>query len=322
MIDLVKILSSHGRLLNRLMILLNLLLLVLVARSAAELTWLLLDGNRSQVSPSVSGPVPARAGKVDAPAALPETGANIVAGLHLFGDVVVQVAPPPAPVSMVAPQTSLNLTLRGVIAVSTKDRALAIISEKGKQEDNIYAVGEQVPGEAEIREILADRVILLRNGKLETLWLEEIETAGGGVALQSRKNRSYDRDDDDDNTAVYDIPGGVINAGDGIHWQVSPRYKETQLANVGNIVKEVGIQAYSPNGVQEGYQVLAARGRSNRLLQQFDIRPGDIIYEVNGYKLSDIKNSVTAVKNVKEASELRVLLGRDGQMIPRVITIK
>lgn len=93
--------------------------------------------------------------------------ARQVAQYHLFGraDVIAGNAP------TVAPQTKLNLVLRGVIASKSQEEALAIIATRGGDEKG-YSPGERLPGGAELKEIYADRVILQHRGRLETLMLE------------------------------------------------------------------------------------------------------------------------------------------------------
>jgi len=85
---------------------------------------------------------------------------------HLFGQVQIVREVPPVPIS--APDTKLNLKLHGVIASDRKDSAGAII-EDGAGSQQYYAIGEQLPHGAELKEVHPDRVILLRNSQYETL---------------------------------------------------------------------------------------------------------------------------------------------------------
>ncbi|MGB5325049.1 MAG: type II secretion system protein N [Pseudomonadales bacterium] len=78
------------------------------------------------------------------------------------------------------PETKLELVLRGAFAANDSEAAGAII-EDDRKVANHYAIGDQLPGEATLRAIYADRVVLARNGLLETLYFpEEIDTSGIG----------------------------------------------------------------------------------------------------------------------------------------------
>lgn len=67
------------------------------------------------------------------------------------------------------PETQLQLTLQGT-GVSPQDSKLssAIISSPGGKA-HIYHVGENVPGDAMIKDILFDRIVIDNNGELQKL---------------------------------------------------------------------------------------------------------------------------------------------------------
>jgi len=100
----------------------------------------------------------------------PLANVGAIAGAHLFG------APPAS--AAVGP-TSLPLTLTGTIAFDDPKAGLAIIGEK-VETARLYAVGSTLPAGASLQEVYADRVVLDRNGTLETLMLPRQFT--GGVA--------------------------------------------------------------------------------------------------------------------------------------------
>lgn len=72
----------------------------------------------------------------------------------------------------VVPETPLKLRLLAVMSVDKQSEGLAIIAEpQGNQRS--FRVGETIPGEAILNQVLTDRVIILRNGRQETLLLPE-----------------------------------------------------------------------------------------------------------------------------------------------------
>lgn len=88
---------------------------------------------------------------------------NTIIRANLFGD------PNPKPVQKVAPKTTLNLTLQGVLWASDESIARAIITS-GKKKSGLYSVGEEIQGAgASIKEIRDREVLLNRNGATESL---------------------------------------------------------------------------------------------------------------------------------------------------------
>lgn len=66
------------------------------------------------------------------------------------------------------PITQLNLVLSGVLDNSAKDKASALVSEKGKPAQRVY-IGDSLPGGAELYSVAVDHIVLQRNGKMEKL---------------------------------------------------------------------------------------------------------------------------------------------------------
>jgi len=102
-----------------------------------------------------------------------------VAALHLFG--VTQGPKREAPAKAIeAPETRLNLVLKGVIVGDEKAQGWAFIAEPNGNEDR-YEVDAYLSGQVQVSDILRDRVILRRGDRYETLFLEK-EASGRGLA--------------------------------------------------------------------------------------------------------------------------------------------
>ena len=109
-----------------------------------------------------------------------------IANAHLFE------APPiaaPAQDATNAPQSSLPLVLVGIISADDPQNGLAILGENAAAA-KVYAVGDNVPGGAKLHSVLSDRVVIERNGALESLMLPRQLQSGAAppstTALQSR----------------------------------------------------------------------------------------------------------------------------------------
>ncbi|MBU2478975.1 MAG: hypothetical protein KKA36_07775, partial [Gammaproteobacteria bacterium] len=109
--------------------------------------------------------------------------ANLV-NWHLFGAPNTSEPAPNTSGPIDAPDTRLNLVLRGVLSSDEPDGARAIIAEPNGNE-NFFRVGSALPGGAELKEIYADRIILMRAGRHETLRLPR-EAMEGAVTAPGR----------------------------------------------------------------------------------------------------------------------------------------
>ncbi len=146
---------------RRLPWLVNIALLLLLVDAVTRLTWQWLDHEETYTAPGSQT-------TSSLPAVKHVNLAQQVSRYHLFGtaEVVAQKGTP-----TVAPETKLNLVLRGVISSDVPAEAIAIIATRGGADEKGYSPGDRLPGGAELQEIYQDRVILKHRGRLETLTL-------------------------------------------------------------------------------------------------------------------------------------------------------
>ncbi|MEB3736428.1 type II secretion system protein N [Halopseudomonas pachastrellae] len=78
-----------------------------------------------------------------------------------------------------APDTKLSWTLKGVLSDPDPARSAAILVTQG-QPEKLYRVGASLPGQVRLEQVLPDRVMLMRDGQLETLRLKRNQSAGAG----------------------------------------------------------------------------------------------------------------------------------------------
>jgi general secretion pathway protein C len=103
---------------------------------------------------------------------------------HLFGDAAENSRAQPAN-DAAAPPTSANLVLTGTIAGADPKRGTAIVKDNGKSA--VYLVGGDVGG-ASVYAVYVDRVILNRNGKLESLFMPRSTPSAAGSAQYANEN--------------------------------------------------------------------------------------------------------------------------------------
>lgn len=269
-------------------------LFVLVAVSAAQLTWLLLPAGDGELGePTVNRSMPA--GGAEA-----RPGLASVAGLDLFGRAEQQTAEEPRAVD--APQTRLNLTLRGVVAAGEGPSARAIIAAPGQPEEH-YRIGDNLPGGAVLDQVLADRVILRRGGRLEALHLPK-EAAVGAV------------ESDAPATAVLQRPAGRPELPASAIRKLQ-EYREKIVREPQQALSLARVQPVMEGGKLKGYRLSPTRER--QLFRQMGLQPGDVVTSVNGIGLDNPAHMGQVFSQLSQAGELNLTVERNG--VPTSITV-
>ena len=143
------------------------LLLVYIAYISAKITWLVVPENQSSQNSSVNN----NSKNVNANKSIKTIDVANIQKLNLFGQYNESIEKDATEEMTNVPETSLNLTLTGLVASDDKSIAAAIVENQGKQ--NTYGIGETIIGtRATLEQVLMDRVIIKQSGRLETLMLD------------------------------------------------------------------------------------------------------------------------------------------------------
>ncbi|MFU8818319.1 MAG: type II secretion system protein GspC [Desulfurivibrio sp.] len=287
-------LLADERLPGRVRVACLLLLIILLSQASARLTWDLLTPSLAVPPESVGAPLrPGAAGGGKPQGSVAEAAAmgEQLAALHLFGQAQPQQPQASATAMIEAPETTLSLLLKGLVATSNGERGLAVIAEKGRRGgDGVYGIGDQVPGNATIEAIFVDRVILRRAGKLETLYLESREEGATPRAASA--------------------PAAGRSAPAGDQRQLSRRYVEQTLANLPDLARQVEVHIHNPEGGRHGFRLVAQQG--SEFLNNLGLQPGDILYEINGIPLTDAGAAMVAFEQLRSARDIRLVFERAG----------
>ena len=110
-----------------------------------------------------------------------------LAQLALFGRAP-SAQSTPVPETENLPKTNLRLILRGALAADGEFPGSALI-EHPDGATEVYMVGDSLPGDARLRTVLSNRVILERNGKLENLYFPETENRNGVELISNSQSQ-------------------------------------------------------------------------------------------------------------------------------------
>jgi general secretion pathway protein C len=183
-----------------------------------------------------------------------------------------------------APQTSMALVLTGIIAGKNPRVGFAILGENATAA-KVHAVGDNVPGGAKLHSVYDDRVLLDRNGSLESLSLPHQSTGVLGAnrvtAAVPAQNPAFDR---------------------------VRRLISEDPALLSDIMRN---QPVLMAGKLHGFRVYP--GRNRQAFTRLGLRSGDLVIAINGTPLDDPARGDEIFRTIGSASEARVTVMRNGQ---------
>jgi general secretion pathway protein C len=280
--DLLRLMQSDGA--RHAIRIINLLLIVWIAWLLAMMTWNLL------AEPEPVGTALPEAVPITPQVNQQEKLVQQLPNWHLFGEVAPEAAPVKAIVPVDAPDTRLKLSLHGTFSSHGAELARAIIAdERGNEE--MYAVGDILPGNAELSEIQADKVILLRGGRYEILRLPR-------------------------DTLTGDAGGSIISAADAMRVNTtSERLQSLRQTLRQNPKSLFGLVRTIPKKDDQGKMIgyILQPGREPELFEQLGLRPGDVVTRINDVNLDNLASGMQALRSVQGGDTVSMTVLRGDQ---------
>jgi general secretion pathway protein C len=211
---------------------------------------------------------------------------------RLFGEPSVTAAPIVEAV-VDAPETTLSLTLTGILDEDQDGIAGQAIISSNRGQEKTYRIGDAIENTdgATLHSVDADRVLLNRAGRLVTLRLPKELTASTGRA------------------AAPMLPPAMTQPSGSLRQVISEN-----ASRLSDIIR------LAPH-VQEG-QVVGFRinpGRDRAAFEALGLQPGDIVTDINGTVLDDPSQGLQVFESLGESSQANVTVLREGA--PQVIVI-
>jgi general secretion pathway protein C len=227
-------------------------------------------------------------------AALPPAPQLDIGGLvnaHLFGNAAVQASGDAAN----APPSSMPLVLAGVLATEDPKEGMAIIGESA-QAAKVVAVGQQVPGGAQLNSVYSDRAIIDRGGTLEAVFLPR--QSGGGIVAPPPPMASAAPQG---NEAMIDRMRKLVNDDPGMLSQV------------------MRPQPVFAGGEMKGFRVYP--GANRQAFSRMGLRAGDMVTAINGTPLNDKDRAQEIFGTLSSSTDARVTITRNGRQQELVLNI-
>lgn len=271
------------------------LLVIYLAAFAAKLTWRLFPTNESDTQNRVATKIQVN----NAQSTQSRIDIDSLLNLNLFGDAefVEQVVSEQSDIEE-APETTLRLTLLGVVASSIVERGAAIIEYRNEQ--GTYGIGDKIENtNVTLDKIYNDRVIIKNRLTRETLMLdgvdyEEANRGRSGNQTTASRSNSAAR-----NTSSRPNPATLREA----------RQKLSQ--NPDSFMQMISLAPRRSGGQLIGYRV--SPGADSALFIASGLKNGDVITRLNGLDLTDISQSQEVFKQLRTADSLQLDLLRDGE---------
>lgn len=250
-------------------------LVVYLGVVTANATWLFAWQDKPLVIAARGGPSGAQA--------FGRSGSYPMASYEFFGraEAPGEVA---EAVKRAAPETGLRLRLEGVLVGQRPEDSGAIVAGSNG-ETAWYRVGEMLPGNAELAEVEAGRILIRRGGRYESLTFEE----------------------DDVSTMVAEVAQ--------VPAESSP---EAFLENAKQQLDSAGAAALTPYGLapvdESGGSGYVYDG-SNAMLNAVNLRAGDVITAINGQRLGDVQQDRSLLESWRGQASLDIEIERDGSIL-------
>lgn len=192
-----------------------------------------------------------------------------VINAHLFGAA-------PLANGTDAPPTTMPLVLTGVIAVKGHPEAGQAIIGPNAGDAKLYSVGAAISGGAHLHAVYDDRVLLERNGALETLMLPREALSGVSYAPVAATAADLARGNPD-------VLAGLL--------RVQPVFSQGKLS---------------------GYRIFPGGPRGNQAFMQLGLKPGDLITAINGTTLDDPGRALEILQTLSSSGSASITVTRNG----------
>ena len=258
-------------------------LVIVIARQLATLTWTVAPG---------SMPVAAALLRAATSDPGPTADYGALTQSHLFGEPAERAEAVAVPVAD-APDTTLSLTLTGILSKQGDPNGSAGI-KNSRNEERPYYVGQSIDGAdgATLHSVYADRVLLSRNGRLETLRLPSELSAANGQP-----------------TRIVSPLTPAQPSADPLRDVIS-----RNAARLNEIIR--------PSPHLEQGQIIGVRlnpGRDRATFEALGFQSGDVVTDINGTVLNDGSQALQIFEALGESTQANVTVLRDG--VPQVLVI-
>jgi general secretion pathway protein C len=242
------------------------------------------------LSPEDEAPAPATQPQ------LPLSSYAIIYTRDLFNSVKA-----PVQADSIAATTSTGVLKLWGTAIRERDRAFAIIEDLSTRTQGLYREGDVIAQGVTLSQVGWDRVLINRNGRLETLTLIPTE-----VPVPSQLVTSATPVEREDKSGIRQL--GQDN------FQIDRREVEQAMNSLNELFTQVRAVPYAnTEGETQGFRLFSIKPQS--LIDRLGLKNGDIVQRVNGIELSDPSTAFGLLQELQGHAQVRVDVLRNHQAV-------
>ena len=209
-------------------------------------------------------------------------------------------------------ETRLPLVLHGVFVARTPEQSTAILARKGRSEE-LFHIGDQVPGNATLEAVHLDHVRLRRGRVRERLAFprpnERLATPSDPV--EQAQSTGFDTQAllAESSSLPSRAPARLDPGSQSPEspQKMAERYRESLKSDPGNALIELGLTPMSGDAAA-GYRL--DRLAQSPYLRQTGLKPGDVILSINGQPLGNVGRDQLELDNVLAQGSARLEVQR------------
>ena len=259
---------------------LNLGLLLLLTASLAQWTWLFV---KPTLAPVMTAPSPSGTTNTHTFSVQPLLAA------HLFGQASQELTGRLGTL----PVSSLNLVLTGVIAAS--NGGYALISVNGQPQES-FTVGQNVTSGAVLQAVYSDRVVIQRNGVMESLLLEGADKSAPVSSESWQPSVS----------AQPLAEHGTVRETGANHYMIDRDQLAAQMRTP-DFLRQATMVPSNSGGVP-GRQI-----QPGSLYEKLGLRAGDVVKSINGQTINSVEDAMKLYQQMANLSSVQMEVQRGGK---------
>ena len=279
----IRPLEWLGRMYLFLPIILSISLILLLSNTIASIAWKLIF-----FSPTAISTIPERSRQLINIDTASKIDINTITDKNLFGSLSNQnlIQKPRESDYLNAPETSLNIQLKGVIFDEDQGKSIAIVLTEANEE-KVFKINDVITdnGTTILHAIYEDRIILNRGGILEALTLpKSLEANLESLNILIRTNNIPNQSD-------IPIRNVISN-------------------NISSLTDIIRVAPHIQDGEMIGFRL--SPGSSQDKFETLGLQSGDIILDINGTTMSDPSNALQVFESLNEATYASLTILRNG----------
>lgn len=279
-------------------------LLAFIGYAAADLTILSF---RDQMIPS-KGPPPARVKARSNGSGSDLASYNIITQKNIFnsdGKIPEALGSDPnskGPADAPPVLSSLPLALVGTLVHVDPTRSIATINLKNKNENQSFAVDDEIEGMAKIMHVDRNKVIFrnLSIGRLEYIEIKQDSKLNFGVSKAS-------------------VTGEVVHDSD-TDMSITRTDVDRLTNNLSDILQQARAVPHFKGGAVDGFTIVDLQKGS--IFDKLGIHPQDIVKAANGEAIDSASKALELYNTLKTANSIRLDVERDGRIETLNYTIR